>query len=92
MMHHWDGGWGVGNWLLMGFGTLPFWALVVAGIVWLVRYTAAERRTTGEDGVNLEKHASASAPTARDILDERYARGEINDEEYRTRRDTLAAR
>ena len=20
MMHHWDGDWGVGNWLLMGFG------------------------------------------------------------------------
>lgn len=27
--------------------------------------------------------------SARRILDERYARGEIGDEEYRTRRDTL---
>jgi hypothetical protein len=32
MMHHWDGGWGAGNWLLMGFGMLLFWALVVADI------------------------------------------------------------
>ena len=29
---------------------------------------------------------------AQDILDERYARGELTDEEYRARRDTLAAR
>jgi putative membrane protein len=92
MMHDWDGGWGVGNWLLMGFGMLLFWALVVAGIVWLVRYTAAERRTSGAGGVRLDKPAGPPAPTARDILDERYARGEISDEEYRTRRDTLAAR
>jgi putative membrane protein len=92
MMHHWDGGWGVGNWVLMGFGMLLFWALVAAGIVWLVRYTAAERRATGAGGVNLDKHPTSGAPTARDILDQRYARGEISDEEYRTRRDILAAR
>jgi uncharacterized membrane protein len=33
-----------------------------------------------------------SRPRAQDILDERYARGEISDEEYRTRRATLVAR
>lgn len=41
MMHHWDSGWGVGNWLLMGFGMVIFWALVVAVIVWVVRTFAA---------------------------------------------------
>jgi len=45
MMHNWDGGWGAGGWLLMGFGMLLFWALVVAGVMWLVRYTAAGQRT-----------------------------------------------
>ena len=92
MMHNWDGGWGVGNWLLMGFGMLLFWALVVAGIVWLVRDTSAERRTSGAGGVSLDKPTGPPSPAARDLLDERYSRGEISDEEYRARRDTLAAR
>jgi putative membrane protein len=90
MMHHWDGGWGVGNWLLMGFGMLLFWALVVAGIVWLVHYTST-RPVTGGHGVPLDKPTGPVRPSARDILDERYARGEISDDEYRTRRDTLGS-
>jgi putative membrane protein len=92
MMGHWDDGWTAGNWILMSVGMLLFWALVAAGIVWLVRYTAAERRTSNASGVSLGKHTTSPTPTARDILDERYARGEISDEEYRPRRDTLAAR
>jgi putative membrane protein len=91
MMHHWDGGWSAGNWLLMGFGMLLFWALVVAGIVWLVRYTAVNRPATAALAVPLDKPAGPARPSARDILDERYARGEVSDEEYRTRRDTLGA-
>jgi putative membrane protein len=94
MMHNWDGGWGAGGWLLMGFGMLLFWALVVIGVVWLVRYTAAGQRTrsdrSSERGEVLDKRFGPP-PNARDILDERYARGEINDDEYRARRDTLAA-
>jgi putative membrane protein len=89
MMHHWDGGWGVGNWLLMGFGMLLFWALVVAVIVWFVHYTTS--RPTGERGVPSDKLAAAR-PSAQDILAERYARGEISEEDYRSRRDTLASR
>ncbi len=74
----------------MGFGMLLFWALVVAGIVWLVRSTT--RPPTGDGrGVPLDTDAAAR-PSAREILDERYARGEIGDEEYRTRRDTLSSR
>ena len=89
MMHHWDSGWGVGNWLVMGFGMLVFWALVVVVIVWLVRYAGTNRPV---EGVNLAKAPRASLTSARAILDERYARGEISDEEYRTRRDTLDGR
>ncbi|MEP7180136.1 MAG: SHOCT domain-containing protein [Pseudonocardiales bacterium] len=92
MMHHWDDGWGVGNWLLMGVGMLLFWTLVVAGIIWLVRSAAKERRTSDAGSVSMDKSAVLPAPTARDVLDERYARGEINDDEYRARRDALAAR
>lgn len=61
-------------WLLILIG-VP--ALVV-GILWLVR-------TGGDRG-------RASGPrmsTARQILDERFARGEIDEEEYRRRRREL---
>lgn len=88
MMHHWHGGWGVGNWLLMGFGTLLFWALVVAALVWLIHATTA-RPTAGALAMRLDKPVGPNRPSAQDILDERYARGEIGDEEYRTRRDNL---
>lgn len=91
MMHNWDGGWGAGNWLLMGFGMLLFWALVVAGIVWLVHYTTSNRTVPGGPGVPLDKPSGPGRPSGREILDERYARGEISVEEYRTRRDTLGS-
>ncbi len=82
MMYHWGSSWGVGNWLVMGVGMLVFWGLVVAGIAWLIRTTSIRR---GEG-------APSVPPSARDVLDARYARGEIGDDEYRTRRDTLAQR
>lgn len=92
MMHDWGSGWGVGNWLLMGFGMLVFWALVVGLIVWVVRSSGGARTGQAGPGVSLDKPAGTVQPTVREILDQRYARGEISDEEYRARRDTLAAR
>jgi putative membrane protein len=53
-------------------------ALVIAGIVALVRWV-------GGDG-------GGRVRTAREILDERYARGEIDREEYQRRRDDIAGR
>lgn len=90
-MHHWDGGWSIGNWLLMGFGIFLFWALVVASTVWLVE-RATNRPTNGEHRVSLDKPTGSAQPSAREILDKRYARGEVSDEEYRARRDELASR
>ncbi|MDQ2882766.1 MAG: SHOCT domain-containing protein [Actinomycetota bacterium] len=51
--------------------------LVVMGMVWLLRGSSPAGR-------DLE-----SGGSARRILDGRYARGEIDDEEYRRRRDQL---
>ena len=71
MMHWW--GWGVG-WG-MGFGWLfmiLFWGLVLVGTVALVRWLS-------------DQSSSSAAPrgkTALEILQERYARGEIQKEEY----------
>jgi putative membrane protein len=56
-----------------------FWIAVVSGIVLLVR----SRGGWGPPRV-ADHHESAL-----DVLDARYARGEIDDEEYRRRRSVL---
>lgn len=67
--------WGFGlGWIWM----LVFWALVIGGIVW-----AATRLSPGSDPPD-------STGRARRILDERFARGELDAAEYRRLRDELA--
>lgn len=77
-MHYWgDGSWGWGAWLVMSMLMLGFWALVAWVIVTIVRGASGPR---------------SHAPSAEDILAERYARGEIDENEYFTRRDTLRSK
>lgn len=67
------GGWGWG----MGFGwifMLLFWALVILGIVALAKWLFS---------------AGGSGKRPLDILKERYARGEINGEQYEQMRRDL---
>jgi putative membrane protein len=77
-MHEWMGwGWG-GMWfgpLLM----LAVFALLVAFVVSLVR------RLGGDRGL-----PSGATRTAREVLDERYARGEIDRDEYLKRRQDIS--
>jgi putative membrane protein len=86
-----DGGWSGEDWVLMSVGMLVFWTLVVAGVVWLVRVLRApvSRSAPGEDE---QTRPAPDSPHARAILDERYSRGEIDDEQYRTHRDLLNSR
>ncbi|GIU90970.1 MAG: hypothetical protein KatS3mg010_2069 [Acidimicrobiia bacterium] len=71
-----DGGWG---WFPMLLGMLAFWGVVAVFVVWAVRtITGPDDRVRGRS-------------RALEILDERYARGEIDDDEYRRRRDQLTA-
>jgi putative membrane protein len=75
MVMMWHNGWGAGNWLLMSFIMLLFWTLLVGFIIWAIRgHDAAPRQDANQ---------------ARRILDECFARGEIDAEDYRTRRDHL---
>ncbi len=67
--------WGSGyGWIWM----LLSWAVIIGLVVWAVN-TFAGRDARGGNG----------ASSARRILDERFARGEIDEEEYRRRRDEL---
>lgn len=63
---------------LMWLGMVAFWALVIWAIYALVRGVA---RASGE----------GKGDKARAILDERLARGEINDDEYRAKRELIKA-
>ncbi|MCP2167593.1 SHOCT domain-containing protein [Goodfellowiella coeruleoviolacea] len=72
---------GVGPWAygLMVVGTVVFWGLVILSIIALIRYlTSASARA----------HRGA-AGAAEQVLAERFARGEIDEDEYHRRLDTL---
>lgn len=70
-------GWGYMGW--WGFAMMIlFWILVIAGIVFLVRWVT--QRGSGGPGEE----------TALDILKKRYARGEIGKEEYEEKKRDLA--
>lgn len=71
-----DGHFGWGGWLLGSAVMVVFWALVIAGTVLLVRYLMTSRG---------DAKPVAGSSTAQALLAERYARGEIDDEEYRRR-------
>jgi putative membrane protein len=66
---------GHGWWWVMGVGWLIFLAVVVVLVVVLVRHFASP--------------SSSGVRSAQDTLAERFARGEIDEDEYRKRRDAL---
>ena len=82
MMGRWDGGgMGSGGWLAMGLMMVVFWTVVIAAVVIVVR---------GASHSHADLTATLAAPDpALRILDERFARGEIDAEEYAQRRDLL---
>ncbi|WP_438612675.1 SHOCT domain-containing protein [Kocuria cellulosilytica] len=70
-----------------------FWLLLILGTVVLV--VVLVKALTGGSGGGTRQGGSAPPPTgagprrSREILEERYARGEISTEEYRERLRTL---
>jgi putative membrane protein len=82
MIHHGWWGWGSGAWGMGAWGWIAMallWVLVILGIVWLVRQLLPPqggRRAATED-------------RALEVLRERFARGEIDAEEYESRRRAL---
>ena len=88
--------WGNGMGGGMGWGLL-FWLLLIVGLVVLV-FVLVKALTGGPGGGSgggTRQGGTAPPPTgagpsrSREILEERYARGEISTEEYRERLRTL---
>ena len=85
------GGWG--GWVAMTVAMLAFWSILIAAIVviakaWRGGDGASSGGTTREpsDGTTREPEDALR------VLDERFARGEIEAEEYTARRDLLLHR
>jgi putative membrane protein len=67
----------------MTVGMVAFWALVITAVVLVVRYLVTP------DGAGA---APPGRKSAEDLLAERYARGEIDADEYRQRAALVSAR
>ncbi len=84
MMWYWGGGVHWWEWLIGFVGMVAFWGLIIyAGwylLTGLTRNTAAPGPQPGQP---------AGPPQAKQILDERLARGEIDADEYRRLRDLI---
>jgi len=74
----WGNGWGWAGWVLMGVVMVLFWAAVVTAIVLAIRYAGGSRNTASGS-----PNHGPSRPE--DVLAERFARGEIDESEYRRR-------
>lgn len=72
-MMMWFGGWWTALWMLL------FWAGVILLVVWAVRAATGDSQRTSRSEQGRALH----------ILEERFARGEIDREEFEARRSVL---
>lgn len=77
---YWNDHMGVWGYFAMVFSSLFFLVLIIAVVVLAVRYLTPGSRPVEPTG---------GRSTPEQILAERYARGEIDENEFRTRRDVL---
>ncbi|MFA6272903.1 MAG: SHOCT domain-containing protein [Candidatus Paceibacterota bacterium] len=68
-----------GGWFGGGLMMILFWAAVIIFIVWLVRE------------VGGRNHEKTSSNSALEILKERYAKGEINKEEFEAKKKDIVS-
>ena len=78
MMGWYDDGLGWGVWIVMSLMMLAFWALLIFGGI------AVYRSVRRDDGRPPNSRGGAER-----LLDERFARGEIDADEYTQRRELL---
>lgn len=71
-------GWG---WAVMGVGSVLLWVALVLGAIALARHLRSSGPRAGDGRVDPEQ-----------LLAARYARGDIDDEDYHRRLDTLRSR
>ena len=60
-------------------------AAVIGAIIWAIVFAPPPSNRPGSSGAAVP----ATGPSARDVLDQRYARGEIDTTDYEERRSKL---
>ncbi len=76
-----NGVWGAGDWVAMSVTMLLFWGLLIAVTIWLIRSFG-----NGPAGPEGDRTVSTRAD---DVLGERFARGEIDEDQLIHGRDLL---
>ncbi len=78
---YWNMGWGWGHMMFGGLTMLLFWGGLIVLVIVAVRWL----------GVRPHPHETGPSPkqTPMEILEERFARGEIDHEEFEARRRVL---
>jgi len=72
----------------VSLGTLMVLGIIALLVVLVVRELSHDRQPAAGGA----PPADPGSPTARQILDERFARGDLTEEEYRRRREVLQER
>ncbi len=85
MMGYHGWGWGMGA---GGFGMIILWILGILAIIWVVREVGAGRLFPRSGG---DQRSTPSQDSALAILRDRYARGEIDEDEFERRKRSLLA-
>jgi putative membrane protein len=75
MMDWGSNGWGAGDWVAMSALMIVSWAALIALIVWVLRTNRSQAKVPAD-------HAEA-------LLSERFARGEIDGEQFTRSRELL---
>lgn len=80
-MRHWNGGYGPGSQHMMGYGNFSFVLIIIISVILLIMlfliYKLFQKNKESTTSSRIE-----STDAALNILKERYASGEITDEEY----------
>jgi putative membrane protein len=80
MYDGWMGGhgWGWAGWTMVCIAMVVFWAAVITAVVVAIRYAGGWANGAGTQ-------ATYGPPRPQDVLADRFARGEIDEDEYRQR-------
>lgn len=84
MMFWYGNGMSPWGYALMTISMVVFWTLVIVAVVALIRYLGRPSERP--------EHRRDNGTTPEQLLAERFARGEIDEDEYRARLDVLHSR
>ena len=73
-----------GMWFYGWLWMLLFWGVLIALAIWLVRLLFPTAKTPSNNSSN-----NTPSPSAQEILKNRYARGELNEEQYQQMLHTI---